>query len=279
MALAARPFPKRCWRRKSSTSAPCSRRARLILIRGTDGTDGLSYLLQGTEHVAGRTNAQIPFPNDTWISDRHANFIYRGEKLVVRDEGSLNGVYVRVRQPVPLAAGESFLCGEQLFRADLTPRDGAGPEPDQTYFYSSPKRPSSFRVVQILRGGSDGMLHCARENSIQIGREDNEMNFPEDIYMSGRHARVDLGADGTFTLSSYTANDGAVPGKHSVSVSCYEGHRPGKAGSGDSMGKLLIPLKYTRFGSSGLTADVNDTSDGKPQEIVLELSGPPATFK
>lgn len=183
-------------------------KARLILIRGTDGTDGLSYLLQGTEHVAGRTNAQIPFPNDTWISDRHANFIYRGEKLVVRDEGSLNGVYVRVRQPVPLAAGESFLCGEQLFRADLTPRDGAGPEPDQTYFYSSPKRPSSFRVVQILRGGSDGMLHCARENSIQIGREDNEMNFPEDIYMSGRHARVDLGADGTFTLNDLGSRNG-----------------------------------------------------------------------
>ena len=183
-------------------------KARLILIRGTDGTDGLSYLLQGTEHVAGRTNAQIPFPNDTWISDRHANFIYRGEKLVVRDEGSLNGVYVRVRQPVPLAAGESFLCGEQLFRADLTPRDGAGPEPDQTYFYSSPKRPSSFRVVQMLRGGSDGMLHCARESSIQIGREDNEMNFPEDIYMSGRHARVDLGTDGTFTLHDLGSRNG-----------------------------------------------------------------------
>ena len=95
----------------------------------------------------------------------------------------------------------------------------------------------------------------------------------------GQAAVGDIQADGSFTLSSYTANDGAVPGKHSVSVSCYEGHRPGKAGSGDSMGKLLIPLKYTRFGSSGLTADVNDTSDGKPQEIVLELSGPPATLK
>src|SRR5262245_14810443 len=75
-------------------------KARLILIRGTDGADGLSYLLQGTEHVAGRTNAQIPFPNDPFISERHANFIYRGDRLVVRDEGSLNGVYVRVRAPV-----------------------------------------------------------------------------------------------------------------------------------------------------------------------------------
>lgn len=95
----------------------------------------------------------------------------------------------------------------------------------------------------------------------------------------GQAAVGDLTADGTFTLSSYGANDGAVPGKHSVSVSCYEGHRPGKAGGGDSLGKLLIPLKYTRFGSSGLTVEVQDTAGKEAQEIVLELSGPEVAFK
>lgn len=94
----------------------------------------------------------------------------------------------------------------------------------------------------------------------------------------GQAAVGDLTADGSFTLSSYGPNDGAVPGKHSVSVSCYEGHRPGKAGSGDSMGRLLIPLKYTRFGSSGLSVEVQDTAAKEPQEIVLELSGPAVAF-
>lgn len=183
-------------------------KARLILIRGTDGTDGLSYLLQGTEHVAGRTSAQIPFPNDPWISDRHANFIYRGEKLVIRDEGSANGVYVRIRGSVPLQVGDQFLCGEQVFRLEGTPKDTSGPDPDQTYFYSSPKRPSPFRLVQVLRGGADGMVHCARDVSVQIGREDNEMNFPDDIFMSGRHARVDIGPDGAFTLHDLTSRNG-----------------------------------------------------------------------
>lgn len=95
----------------------------------------------------------------------------------------------------------------------------------------------------------------------------------------GQPAVGDLTADGSFTLSSYGPNDGAVPGKHSVSVSCYEGHRPGKAGGGDSLGRLLIPLKYTRFGSSGLTAEVKDNAGKEPQEIVLELSGPAVDFK
>jgi pSer/pThr/pTyr-binding forkhead associated (FHA) protein len=183
-------------------------KARLILIRGTDGADGLSYLLQGTEHVAGRTNAQIPFPNDLWISDRHANFIYRGEKLVVRDEGSVNGVYVRVRQPIPIAPGDHFLCGEQVFRLEGTPKDTSGPDPDQTYFYSSPKRPSPFRLTQILRGGTEGMVYCSRDTSVQIGREDSEMNFPDDIYMSGRHARIELATDGSFQLHDLGSRNG-----------------------------------------------------------------------
>ena len=183
-------------------------KARLILIRGDAGSDGLSYLLQGTEHVAGRVDGQIVFPDDTWLSPRHANFVYRGEKLVVRDEGSKNGVYVRVRGQVPLEPGDHFLCGEQVFRLDRTPADSAGPEPDMTYFYSSPKRPSPFRITQVLRGGAEGMVVCARDNQCGIGREDCDLNFPEDLFMSGSHARVAASPDGSFVLVDSASKNG-----------------------------------------------------------------------
>jgi pSer/pThr/pTyr-binding forkhead associated (FHA) protein len=183
-------------------------KARLILIRGDQGVDGLSYLLQGTEHVAGRADAQILFPDDPWLSPRHANFIYRGEKLVVRDEGSLNGVYVRLRQPLPIEPGDYFLCGEQVFRLEGTPKDTSGPDPDMTYFYSSPKRPSPFRIVQILKGGAPGMVYCARENTAQVGREESDLNFPEDVYMSGNHAKIELAPNGKFTLTDSGSKNG-----------------------------------------------------------------------
>jgi pSer/pThr/pTyr-binding forkhead associated (FHA) protein len=182
-------------------------KARLILIRGDQGVDGLSYLLQGTEHVAGRHDVQILFPDDNWLSPTHANFIYRSDKLVVRDEGSVNGVYVRIKAPVGIRPGDQFLCGEQVFRLDNTPKDTSGPDPDQTYFYSSPKRPSAFRVVQVLRGGADGMVHCARENVVSIGREESDMNFPDDMYMSGAHAKVEL-AGQSYTLSDLGSKNG-----------------------------------------------------------------------
>lgn len=94
----------------------------------------------------------------------------------------------------------------------------------------------------------------------------------------GQPAVGDLTADGSFTLSSYGPDDGAVPGRHLVSVVCYENMRPGKQKQGDSLGKLLIPLKYTRLGSSGLSVEIKDDAGGQPQDVVLELTGPAATF-
>ena len=182
-------------------------KARLILIRGDSGVDGLSYLLQGTDHIAGRAESQILFPDDSWISNRHANFFYRGERLVVKDEGSKNGVYVRIRQPQPVELGDEFLCGEQVFRLEATPKDSSGPDADQTYFYASPRRPSPFRVAQVLRGGETGIVYCARENSIQIGREENDINFPEDVFMSTTHARIDH-VNGKFTLADAGSKNG-----------------------------------------------------------------------
>ena len=70
-------------------------RAKLTLIRG-DGEDGVSFTLAGTDHLAGRGECPISFPDDTFLSPTHANFRYANNQLVVRDEGSLNGVFVRI---------------------------------------------------------------------------------------------------------------------------------------------------------------------------------------
>jgi pSer/pThr/pTyr-binding forkhead associated (FHA) protein len=183
-------------------------KARLILIRGEGGGDGLSYMLQGSEHLAGREDGQILFPDDTWLSPRHANFVYEGGHLVVRDEGSLNGVYVRLREPTTLNPGDTFVCGEQVFRLDPAPRDTAAPAPDQTYFYSSPRKRYTFAVSQLLTGGGVGIVLCAIAPSILIGREECDINFPSDVYMSGSHAKLEQTADGTFRLGDLESKNG-----------------------------------------------------------------------
>ncbi|MCG8556937.1 MAG: FHA domain-containing protein [Proteobacteria bacterium] len=185
-------------------------KARLVVIRSGSDTNmnGLSYALNGEQHVAGRSQGQVLFPEDAWLNPRHASFVYEGIKLMVRDEGSVNGVFLRLRRPASLTSGDVFLCGQQVLRVDETPA-GGGPEiEDGVYFYASPKHASSFAVTQLVEGGADAMVRCCRDDVVEIGREGTDMNFPNDVYMSGRHARVEKTKEGQLVLSDSGSRNG-----------------------------------------------------------------------
>jgi pSer/pThr/pTyr-binding forkhead associated (FHA) protein len=194
-------------------------KARLVLVRGEGGVEGLTYVIASDEYVAGRDEGEILFPDDRFVSAKHATFRYEGDGLVVVDEGSENGVYARVTLPVKLSAGDVFLAGEQLFRLEGPVPDAPPAGADGTLFYGSPIRPSSFRVVQILEGGVEGMVTCARGESCVIGREEADLNFPLDIFMSRNHSRVSVNADGTFRLEDLDSRNGTyvkVAGRRSL---------------------------------------------------------------
>ncbi len=180
-------------------------KAKLILIRG-EGVEGLSYQLNAEQHIVGR-NGQLVFPDDPFVSPKHANLFYRNGTLVVKDEGSLNGVYLRVRGTLDISPGDHFLAGEQLFRLDATPKATDGPAPDGTYFYSSPKHQTPFRIAQILQGGAVGMTVCARSSGLQIGREGGDLNFPTDLYMSGSHCKIEE-TSGKLSLTDLNSRNG-----------------------------------------------------------------------
>jgi pSer/pThr/pTyr-binding forkhead associated (FHA) protein len=180
-------------------------KAKLILIRG-EGVEGLSYQLNADQHIVGR-NGQLVFPDDPYVSPRHANLFYRNGKLVVRDEGSLNGVFWRVKGSIEVTSGDMFLAGEQLFRLESSPRPNDGPAPDGTYFYTSPKHQTQFKIAQLLEGGAFGMAVCARGTVLQIGREGGDLNFPGDLYMSAAHCKLE-DAGGKLTLTDLNSRNG-----------------------------------------------------------------------
>ena len=166
-------------------------KAKLILIRG-EGVEGLSYQLNAEQHIVGR-NGQLVFPDDPYVSPRHANLFYRNGKLVVRDEGSLNGVFWRVRGSVEVSPGDHFLAGEQLFRIEGSPRPNDGPAPDGTYFYTSPKHQTQFKHLPDSRGrrvGHGGLRARARRSKSAAKARD--LNFAG----GPLHERVALQARG-----------------------------------------------------------------------------------
>jgi len=67
-------------------------------------------------------------------------------------------------------------------------------------------------------------------------------------------------ADGTFKISTFGQNDGALPGKHQVTVTPPTAPDPDKPPP-----KPAIPAKYGAFETSGLTVEV------KPGQSTIEL--------
>jgi pSer/pThr/pTyr-binding forkhead associated (FHA) protein len=181
-------------------------RAKLTLIRG-DGLDGVSFTLAGDEHLAGREDVPLLFPDDPFLSPIHANFFYREGQLVVSDEGSVNGVYVRIVGGIEVPFGTRFLVGEQVLEIQMPgiPSDEA--EGDGTYYFASPRRPALFRVVQTLRGGDLGRAVQAEAEVVTIGREGNDIDFPEDPFISGQHAQVRW-SGGKLTLTDLSSRNG-----------------------------------------------------------------------
>lgn len=199
-------------------------RAKLVLIRG-DGMDGVSFTLAGDEHLAGRApDCPLPFEEDPFLSPRHSNFLYRNNELIVRDESSANGVFVRLRGARTISFGDRFLVGEQLLEIQPTSLDGEGePSDDGTYFYASPRRVSRFRVVQALRGGDTGRAFRAQSDVVSFGREGNDIDFPDDPFISGHHAQVSIEGD-ALTLTDLNSKNGTflrINNEHTLSHGDY----------------------------------------------------------
>lgn len=91
----------------------------------------------------------------------------------------------------------------------------------------------------------------------------------------GQPARGEIGADGTFVLSTFAPEDGAIVGEHRVRVMCNTLQRDGAttvSGNDASAGQLLIPRKYTQLSSSGLFATVAE-GENPPFEFDLTSDG------
>lgn len=72
------------------------------------------------EHtIIGRVNGDVSFPHDGFMSGRHASIEQHGDKFVLKDEGSRNGTFIRIKGEVELQPGDMVLIGKQLFRFEV----------------------------------------------------------------------------------------------------------------------------------------------------------------
>jgi hypothetical protein len=203
-APAAKPAAPRPQQRPSAPAVQLPR-FRLHVLRSLTGGPE-RYESTGDHAIIGSTGT-INMPGERFCHSREAELTYRQGRLWLNDLEDGNGVFLRIRTPVELEYGDEFLIGDQLLRVARNPVPDDGPDPEPTYFYSSPKWPSSFRVVQIFEGGAPGACVVARGNTLQVGSVIGDLVFADDPLVDQQHCIIEEQA-GTVVLTDLGSRTG-----------------------------------------------------------------------
>jgi len=162
---------------------------RLVAVRH-DGLPGPTYVVTRSALQCGRTQGEVLFPDDATVSPRHCRFLARDDGVQVEDLGSVNGTFLRLRQPRALTPGDEFRVGRQLLRLEPIPRPPPGEGGTRPWGSLDPGYRA--RLTQLLEGGGAGEVLPLRLGENTLGREVGHVCFPGDRYVSARHARLDV---------------------------------------------------------------------------------------
>ena len=182
---------------------PQRSRLSMTLIR-PDGSEGGTHDLRPGENKLGRSFGTL-FENDGYLSPVHAQLDIRGPSAMVRDLDSLNGVFVKMTQEEELASGQIIRIGQELLRFELI----AAPEPtaDGTELMGSPNPGYWGKLTVIIGRDITGAAFPLLGESVTLGRERGDINFPDDGYVSGLHARITL-REGRVYLADLGSSNG-----------------------------------------------------------------------
>jgi pSer/pThr/pTyr-binding forkhead associated (FHA) protein len=189
-----------------------------------DGSDGQRFPLAGEYLVIGRTGTDIEFADDRFLARQHARLERAQDgsvKVVPMD--LLNGVFRKADAPIDLSDGTTILVGREVLRFERLEAEEVKVHPlvrhGVALFGSPPREPWGRLVALVPSGGYRDVRHLT-EKEVVLGREEGDIVFRDDAFMSRRHAAVtwdgkkaqvtDLGSsNGTFVRLA-----GPTPLKH-----------------------------------------------------------------
>lgn len=161
---------------------------RLLLIR-PDGTPDGEHELLGPETIIGRGSGPL-FESDGYLSPRHARIFVEKDEIQIEDIGSLNGVFYRLTEQEQLASGDVFRIGQELLRFDAI----GEPQPaeDGTEILGSPNPGYWGRLSLIVSQDIDGSAFPLMGDEMVLGREQGDILFSDDGYVSSAHAKITI---------------------------------------------------------------------------------------
>lgn len=183
------------------------RNVTLVALRA-DGSEAGSYTLPDEPRVVLGRDVGAIFSGDSYLSPRHASITRQGTNLTVRDEGSLNGVYLKLKPQLPwvLRFGDVFRIGQEIIRLEALESPAASP--DGVERLGSPKNGYLGRLALVIGRDTSGNAFVIPSTGVHCGRERGDILFSEDGYVSGLHCRIAPNAKGQLELVDVGSSNG-----------------------------------------------------------------------
>jgi pSer/pThr/pTyr-binding forkhead associated (FHA) protein len=183
-----------------------------LAVISQDGSTGQTYWIERGSIDIGRDEGDIRLVADRFVSPRHARIHSRNGVFFLRDLGSLNGVYLRVRESENLQDADLMLLGSEVLRFSLLSdaEQGLGAATERgTDVYGSPARPRYACLNErTVEGVYRNVFYISADETV-VGREFGDLVFTADSFMSRRHAAIHRDpAAGTFTLRDLGSSNG-----------------------------------------------------------------------
>lgn len=199
---------------------PAGPQCRLVTIDQT-GREGIAFSLALGETICGRTTGTILLADDAFVSPTHCAFNFVGDKLTITDKNSLNGIYVRIPDEHTMVHGDIIRVGRQLLRfesVDTLSLEIQRNEDDDAAIWGSPEQTPFGRIVQLLESGRAGETRLLTGEVSSLGREEGNIVFPTDGFISGRHCTFSPAPNGVIVKDLGSSNGTYVRVKAETTV-------------------------------------------------------------
>lgn len=169
-----------------------------LVVIVEDGSEGRALDLTGRQVDIGSAEGDIVLAEDRYLSQRHARFFRQDGHWYLRDLESVNGVYRRLRKPVPLRHGDLVLLGLEVLEFQLVDHAERGlghAIQHGVLVFGSPAATRRARLCQrTVEGVIRDVYHLVADETT-VGRETGDIVFTSDPFMSRRHAAIQWDED------------------------------------------------------------------------------------
>jgi pSer/pThr/pTyr-binding forkhead associated (FHA) protein len=147
--------------------------------------------------------------DDAHLAPRHARIVCRSGQFILTSLDARNGIYLRLTQPVELTDGSQMLIGTQVLRFELLPDAEKTLRPAVEHgmvLFGTPLKAPWGRLRQLTAAGTSRDMYHLTRSQVRLGREQGDIVFADDEFLSRRHAQLQFSAGKVTLLDMESAN-------------------------------------------------------------------------